>query len=446
MPPPPEQCNLLHPLFEFSGARRSCQKSLRRRRERRQRYRQLQRQQQPQGNADGTPSRSSGDDGEAAAAGGSSKCSPVSEQRRLDSAAQGSVTWQSTVAGWAGQLPVTAIVLALPAASAAPEAAQSAAAPRPTVTSRQLDSWEHAAQLEAQPVSQAVSHRTTAHTPLPSVAQPPTRLLPAWQPATEQQAVFLGADPTLAPGQHQLQPQWQPAPPQWGQPSHYQLPPTPLPPPQGQPPLWQQQGGQGQTVQVMLQAAELGIAPQGQWDTVSSLLAPQPMQPAVAGPAAMPVTLAQFQQRPASVAHAQQSVNVAPAMPPAELASQRSAPLPQLGHLLAMQQGGPAPLLPAGLGYAAPGQQQQRLSHSHSCPSHLAALEVGAAACALKECTCLHLGYAVAAWLASRLLPLLLAHHTRASPAFSQLAEEAIPSEIELLQLSCELSCELGVL
>lgn len=427
---------MLHPLFEFSGARRSCQKSLRRRRERRQRFRQL--QQQPQG----TPSRSSGssgDDGEAAAAGGGSKCSPVSEQllgrsmqRRLDSAAQDSVTWQSTVAEWADQLPVTAIV-ALPAAPAVPESAQSATGPRPTVTSLQLDSWEHP------PVSQAVSHLVTAHTPLPSMAQPPTGLLPAWQPATEQQAAFLGAEPAFAPEQHQRLPQRQPAPPQWRQPSHYQLPPTPLPPPQVQPPLWQ--GGQGQTVQAMLQAAELGIAPQGQWDTRSSLPAPQPMQPAVAGPAAMPVTLAQFQQRPASMAYAQQWVDVAPAVPPAVLASQRSVPLSQLDHLLLMQQGGPAPLLLAGLGYAAPGQQQQRLSHSRSCPSHLAALEVGAAACLLKECTCLHLGYAVAAWLASRLalLPQLLVHHSHAFPAFSQLAEEAIPSEIELLQLSREL-------
>ncbi|PRW45588.1 hypothetical protein C2E21_5890 [Chlorella sorokiniana] len=314
-----QQCNVLHPLYEFSGARRSCQRSLQRRRERRQRYRQQQRQ-QGGGTDSGHISGSSADDVEAAA-GDRSDWSPDSERQQAQSeAAQGGITWQPT-AGPGPQI----IVLTLPAAAAAAAAAalgQPGTAPWPAEASWQLDGWQHLVQLpELQHAASQPppAHSMPAHTPLPPPAQLPAAPLPAWDPLTGQQAAVASAQLSFASMQRQ-------PPPQWQQTNHHMLPPTPLPTPQEQPPQWEQ-------------------------------------QPA---------------------------------------ASQRSAPLPQLDPHPAIQLGGPVQHLPAGSGYAAPNcsnphqqqQQQQQLPHCQSCPSFLTSFE---------------------------------------------LAAEAVPSEGELLQLSCEL-------
>ncbi len=387
------QCNVLQPLYDFSGARRSCQRSLQRRRERRQRYRQLQQQQQQQAQrkqgvgAAAVGSGSSADDSEAAAAGTHSDCSQEPEGWLTHSeAAQDSITRQAS-ANLPPQLPMTAIVLTVPAASAAAAPALPATDFRPAAADWQLAGWPHMMQPAEVPYS---THQAAppppqqgAHTPLPPPAQLPAKQLPAWTPEAEQQAGLVSAQPSFASMQRQ-------PPQQWQQPGPHLLASSPLPP-QEQLPLWLQQPGQVQFAHMARRgqwAQQLQLAPDGQWETVYSVPAPQHGQPmgapvTVLHPEQLLAGAAQLQQQQVGMQqlqqaqqaqHAQQGQQAQPCM----LVWQHSAPLAQLEQLEphpALQHCSRAPSLPAAMGFAAP-VHQQGLTHSHSCPSLLASLEV----------------------------------------------------------------------
>ena len=384
------QCNVLHPLYEFSGARRSCQRSLQRRRERRQRYRQQQqeqeqqqrRQQQGDGAAAGGIS-SSAEELEEAAADERSDWGPESQWQTHSEAAQGSISWQPT-AGPAPQVIVLTLPAALAAAGAAPPAR---AASWPLEAAWQLDNWQHAVQptqLQHSDHPAAPVAKVPAHTPPPPPPAPlPVGPLPSWDPATERQASLLSAQQSLASLQR--------PPRQWQQLDHQQrLAPTPLAPPQVQPPLWQQRPGAGQMQvfslasqpqpqpQPQLLPAESGTAADGQWEALYSV----PGQPAgqpVGMPGAVPHIehllpgSAQVQQLDGGLQHAQHTPQARTA-PPDVLVWQHSAPAAQLEPHLALQQGGPAPPLPPSMCYAP--AKQPSLPHCRSCPSLLAGLEV----------------------------------------------------------------------
>lgn len=379
------QCNVLHPLYEFSGARRSCQRSLLRRRERRQRYRQQQQEQEQQqrrqqGNGAATGGTgSSADELEAAAADDRSDWGPESQWQTQSEAAQGSISWQPT-AGPAPQVVVLTLPAALAAARAAPPAR---AASWPLEAAWQLDNWQHMLQptqlphsnQPAGPLAHLPAHTPPPPPPAPRPAGPP----PSWDPATEQQASLLSAQLSLASLQR--------PPQQWQQPGHQQrLAATPVPPPQVQPPLWQQRLGADQVhvfplapqPQPQLLPAESGTAADGQWEAYNSV----PGQPA-GQPTAMQGGVPHFehllpgstqvQRQDGGLQHALHARHARWALPDV-LAWQYSAPVAQPEPLQALQQGGPVLPLPPSMCYAP--AKHPALPHCNSCPSLLAYLEV----------------------------------------------------------------------